>query len=228
MVIACKGLTKIYLSDGRPVKAVDNVSFEAATGDFILILGHSGSGKTTLLSMIGGLAAPDGGQVLVKDNEYWQLGDSELSSLRNRTIGFIFQFASLIPTLTVLENILLPLSFGAKSAGDRQLALELLEMVGLKDKANAFPSQLSGGQQRRVAIARAFINNPEIILADEPTGDLDEDTEREIMQIFKKYNEERQTTFLIVTHNRDLAKLLPKTRIFSMKQGILSEEGIAR
>ncbi len=224
MLIECKKLTKSYLTEGKKIKAVDDVSFAVKQGDFVVILGHSGSGKTTLLSLIGGLTAPDSGQVLIDNQENWQQSDKNLSTMRNKTIGFIFQFASLIPTLTSLENVLLPLSFGKNVSGDRKYAEELLEMVGLKDKMKAFPAQLSGGQQRRVAIARSFINRPDIILADEPTGDLDEDTERDILNIFKRYNEKNGTTFLVVTHNSDLAKINEKARVFSMRQGVLHEE----
>jgi len=145
--------------------------------------------------------------------------------MRNRTIGFIFQFASLIPTLTALENILLPLSFGGAPKGRHEDALEILESVGLKDKANSFPSQLSGGQQRRIAIARAFINKPDIILADEPTGDLDEETERDILDLFKEYNR-RGTTFVVVTHNIHLAQTQKNARVLQMRQGILTEEHV--
>jgi len=224
VLIECKSLTKTYLSDGKRVKAVDSASFIVNQRDFVVILGHSGSGKTTLLSLIGGLTAPDSGQVFVHNQENWQQTDKNLSTIRNKTIGFIFQFASLIPTLTSLENVLLPLSFGKNVAGDRKLAEELLELVGLKDKMNSFPSQLSGGQQRRVAIARSFINNPDIILADEPTGDLDEETEQDILNIFKKYNEDSGTTFIVVTHNSDIVKIHENSRVFTMRQGVLQEE----
>ncbi|PIY20547.1 MAG: ABC transporter, partial [Deltaproteobacteria bacterium CG_4_10_14_3_um_filter_60_8] len=140
--------------------AVDEVSFVVQQGEFIFIHGHSGSGKTTLLSLIGGLTSPDTGQVLIDGQDNWQQSDNALSDMRNRTIGFIFQFASLIPALTVLENILLPMSFGGLAAGARERAEQLLVQVGLKEKMHSYPGQLSGGQQRRVAIARAFINQP--------------------------------------------------------------------
>ncbi|MBU0484440.1 MAG: ABC transporter ATP-binding protein [Proteobacteria bacterium] len=204
--------------------AVDNVNLSVSRGDFVIILGHSGSGKTTLLSLIGGLTSPNSGQVTINGTENWAQTDEELSNMRNRTIGFIFQFGSLIPTLTVLENVLLPLSFSDNPSGDRELALKLLGDVGLKDKTNVFPSQLSGGQQRRVAIARAFINRPAIILADEPTGDLDEETEKEILTIFRKYNQEKNTTFMVVTHNRVLATTQINPRIFGMRSGVLTEQ----
>lgn len=223
MIIECYNLKKQYLSDGESLTAVNNVSLSVEKGEFVVILGHSGSGKTTLLSLIGGLTAPDSGGVKINGIENWSRTDNKLSEMRNRTIGFIFQFASLIPTLTALENILLPLSFGGAPKGDKQKALEILEMVGLKDKGMAFPAQLSGGQQRRVAIARAFINQPDIILADEPTGDLDEETERDILQLFKEYNL-GGTTFLVVTHNIHLAQTQKNARVFRMRQGELSED----
>lgn len=225
-LIECRDLFKVYPVDGQDLYAVNGVSFSVNEGDFVAILGHSGSGKTTLLSLIGGLARPDRGQVLVDGRDCWAQSDAELAVLRNATIGFIFQFGSLIPTLTALENILLPLSFAATRGHEQKsttLALELLEKVGLSEKGNAFPAQLSGGQQRRVAIARAFINRPRIILADEPTGDLDEETERDILRLFRHYNESERTTFLVVTHNSQLTESQKKPRTFSMKNGQLSE-----
>lgn len=226
MIIECSKLKKQYIADASLVTAVDNVSLSVAVGEFLVILGHSGSGKTTLLSLIGGLTLPDSGEVMIDGVENWHQSDEALSDMRNSKIGFIFQFASLIPTLTALENVLLPLAFGKRPRGSHQKALEILDLVGLPDKANAFPSQLSGGQQRRIAIARAFINQPDIILADEPTGDLDEETERDILKVFKEYNH-RGTTFVVVTHNIHLAQTQLKARTLEMKQGILREEGVA-
>jgi ABC-type lipoprotein export system ATPase subunit len=223
VIIECQQLNKSYLSDGRLVKAVDQVDLQVRRGEFLVILGHSGSGKTTLLSLIGGLTRPESGQVLINARNSRQLTDGELTSVRNQTIGFIFQFASLIPTLTVLENVMLPLSFGSKLESGRDRAADLIQLVGLGSREQDFPAQLSGGQQRRVAIARAFINQPEIILADEPTGDLDIDTEREILSIFRHYNE-KGTTFLVVTHNRELALSQNNARILTMHQGVLTEE----
>jgi putative ABC transport system ATP-binding protein/lipoprotein-releasing system ATP-binding protein len=225
VLIQCCNLTKEYLSDNHRVKAVDDVSLTVEQGEFAVVLGHSGSGKTTLLSLIGGLTVPDSGEVRINGIENWGQSDNALSDMRNNTIGFIFQFASLIPTLTALENILLPLSFGKQPKGNYQKAREILEHVGLKDKINSFPSQLSGGQQRRIAIARAFVNEPDIILADEPTGDLDEDTEREILQIFSEYNA-RGTTFVVVSHNVHLAETQKNARVLHMRQGVLSEDAV--
>jgi ABC-type lipoprotein export system ATPase subunit len=161
--------------------------------------------------------------VLIHGTDNKVLSDHDLSVLRNSTIGFIFQFASLIPTLTVLENMLLPLSFGGAKAGRAENALDLLRQVGLSDKVNAFPSQLSGGQQRRVAIVRAFVNSPEIILADEPTGDLDEETENDILELFRRYNE-KGTTFVVVTHNKKLGQSQKNPRLVYMRNGAISEE----
>ena len=223
MIIECHDLKKEYIADSKLVTAVNNVSLSIQHGEFVVILGHSGSGKTTLLSLIGGLTVPESGGVKINGIDNWGQSDDNLSNMRNRTIGFIFQFASLIPTLTALENILLPLSFGETPKGRHEDALEILDKVGLKDKANSFPSQLSGGQQRRIAIARAFINQPDIILADEPTGDLDEDTERDILELFKEYNE-RGTTFVVVTHNIYLARTQQNARVMQMRQGVLTEK----
>ncbi len=222
MYIECKNLLKTYRSEGAVLTAVDHVDLQVEKGDFVVILGHSGSGKTTLLSLVGGLTRPDGGTVRIEDVENWQQRDGDLAVMRNKKIGFIFQFASLIPTLTVLENILLPLSFTSTPQGDRQYALELLDKVGLAGRQDDLPGQLSGGQQRRVAIARSFINRPAVILADEPTGDLDETTEKEILAIFKKFNQQG-VTFLVVTHNKDLALSQDKPRLFTMQNGSLCE-----
>ena len=226
MIIECNDLVKIYQQDGQDLRAVDDVSLGINKGDFAAILGHSGSGKTTLLSMIGGLARPDKGSIKVNGADCWQQSEAKLATMRNQTIGFIFQFGSLIPTLTAIENILLPLSFSDSAtnpADNIPLARELLDQVGLVDKENAFPAHLSGGQQRRVAIARAFINKPSIILADEPTGDLDEETELEILEIFRHYNVEKETTFLVVTHNSNLVSTQHQPRTFLMKSGKLTE-----
>ncbi len=220
-MIEVKDLTKTYIIDGQLLKAVDNVSFRAEKGDMVSIIGHSGSGKTTLLSLIGGLTRPDSGDVVIENVSIWSMNDDSLSGFRNKKISFIYQFSSLIPTLTTIENIMLPTAFGTYGEDVANDAKELLKTVGLGEKINAYPSHLSGGQQRRVAIARAFINRPDIILADEPTGDLDEETENEVIQLFNKMNEERGITFLIVTHNKDIAAKARKQ--LKMTNGVLSE-----
>ncbi|MCL4492775.1 MAG: ABC transporter ATP-binding protein [Nitrospirae bacterium] len=205
IMIDIRNVTKTYGIGGQTVKAVDKVSFAMGTGEIVSIIGHSGSGKTTLLSLVGGLTKPDSGSVVIDGKDIWSMDDDSLSELRNRKISFIFQFSSLVPTLTALENIMLPTTFGNYGKDVEGYARELLGLVGLADKADSYPSQLSGGQQRRVAVARAFINRPEVVLADEPTGDLDEETEREVIELFKRMNRERKTAFLLVTHSSELA-----------------------
>ena len=220
-MIDVRNITKNYTIDSQTLKAVDGVSFSIKKGEVVSIIGHSGSGKTTLLSLIGGLTRPDSGEVLIGDTNIWSMGDNNLSEFRNRKMSFIYQFASLIPTLTSLENIMLPTAFGHYGVDTEEYAMELLGLVGLRDKTNSYPAHLSGGQQRRVAIARAFINRPEIVLADEPTGDLDEDSEEEIIRLFNKMNVEQQVTFIIVTHNKEIAA---KTqRQLKMSNGVVTE-----
>lgn len=219
-MIDVKDLAKNYAVDEQTLKAVDNVSFIAEKGDMISIIGHSGSGKTTLLSLIGGLTKPDAGSVTINGTDIWGLDDNSRSHFRNQHMSFIYQFSSLIPTLTALENILLPTAFGKFSGDVADYAKELIGIVGMKEKTNAYPSHLSGGQQRRIAIARAFINSPSIILADEPTGDLDEETEHEIIRLFQRMNEDRKTTFVIVTHNNEIAAQAKKR--FRMSGGVLN------
>jgi ABC-type lipoprotein export system ATPase subunit len=221
-VIEIKNLTKTYSIDRQIFKAVDNVSLSVKKGEMVSIIGHSGSGKTTLLSLVGGLTKPDAGQVLIDDINIWSMNDSALSMFRNKKISFIYQFASLIPTLSALDNIMLPTAFGEATGNIRGRAEELLSLVGLKEKSGAYPAHLSGGQQRRIAIARALINSPEIILADEPTGDLDEETEDEIIRLFQDMSEKNEITFLIVTHNKDIAARA--RRQLSMSNGVISEK----
>jgi ABC-type lipoprotein export system ATPase subunit len=201
-------VTKTFGMNGTRLHAVDGVSFAIESGEFVSIIGHSGSGKTTLLSILGGLSRPSSGKVLFDGEDVYGLDGDALSQYRCERIGFVFQFASLLPALTAMENLLLPLGFrpGRTPADEAAAkALDLLALMGLADKAEALPSHLSGGQQRRVAIARAFMNDPALILADEPTGDLDEDTEAEVMRFFRSMNERRGATFLLVTHDLDLA-----------------------
>jgi len=220
-MIEVKELVKSYKIDGQIFKAVDGVSFTISKGEMVSIVGHSGSGKTTLLSLLGGLTKPDSGSIVVDGENILSMTDNILSEFRNRKISFIYQFSSLIPTLTALENVILPTVFRSQRHNVDPHALELLSIVGLHNKINAYPSQLSGGQQRRVAIARAFVNDPELILADEPTGDLDEETEAEMIQFFSSMNREKGLTFLIVTHNTELAKKIG--RQLRMQNGALQE-----
>ena len=199
---------KRFAAGGDRPEAVEDVSFTVERGDFVSIVGHSGSGKTTLLSILGGMARPSSGRVLVDGADLYALDGDRLTAFRREQVGFVFQFASLLPVLTARENVLLPVTLRSRAGplnGAGARAVELLRLVGLGDRADAYPSQLSGGQQRRVAIARAFMNAPSLVLADEPTGDLDEETEAEVMDLFTRVNRERGTTFVMVTHNSELA-----------------------
>lgn len=219
-VISLKDLSKTYKVGTSTVRAVESCSLEIPQGQMVSIVGHSGSGKTTLLSLIGGLTKPTSGRVLLDGTNIWTLSDRGLSQLRNRKLGFSFQFASLIPTLNSVDNVRLPATFGGKAVSPHR-AMELLELVGLEDRAHSYPAMLSGGEQRRVALARTLMNEPEIILADEPTGDLDEDTEADILEIFKKINA-GGATIVIVTHSRAVASQAQRT--LRMHRGHLSEE----
>lgn len=208
--IVIENVSKTYRIDNETINAVGNVSLDIEKGEFVSIVGHSGSGKTTLLSMIGGIVKPTSGRILFEGTDVHSLLSDAISEYRCEKIGFMFQFASLLPVLTARENLMLPLVFREGAAGrtpeDNGKAAQLLTMVGLADKINAYPAHLSGGQQRRVAIARAFMNDPELILADEPTGDLDVETEAEMLEFFRKMNREKNITFVMVTHNIGIAE----------------------
>jgi ABC-type lipoprotein export system ATPase subunit len=221
MIIVTENLCKVYKVGDTEIYAVRGANLKVKKGEFVSIVGHSGCGKTTLLSLIGGLIKPTHGSVFIDGTDIWSLSEDELSLLRNKKIGFIFQFASLIPTINAIENVMLPSTFSEEREGDPlDKAKELLNLVELSHRTNSYPSQLSGGEQRRVAIARALMNSPDIILADEPTGDLDEETEKEVMKLFLKINKELGTTFLLVTHNSELAKQTNRTLV--MKHGVIA------
>ncbi len=228
-MIDIEDVWKIYDVGEEKIEALRSVSLTIEKGSFVSIVGHSGSGKTTLLSILGGLTKPTKGRVLIEGIDIWTMNDRRLSALRNEKIGFIFQFSSLIPTLRAIDNVALPVIYrnGGRRADRKEVyayAEELLTTLGLSRKLQAFPSELSGGQQRRVSIARAFINRPAIIVADEPTGDLDSQSEGEVMEFFSRINEQDNTTFLLVTHNLALARMTDK--VHSMKDGrILSNNG---
>jgi putative ABC transport system ATP-binding protein/lipoprotein-releasing system ATP-binding protein len=222
--VVIENVQKEYRVGNDTIAAVRNASVSIVRGEFVTIVGHSGSGKTTLLSLVGGMVSPTAGRVLFNGTDIYTWDSDRLSEYRCEKIGFMFQSASLLPILTAQENLLLPVAFRShRSAnGSEARAAELLSAVGLEDKINAYPAQLSGGQQRRVAIARSFMNAPELILADEPTGDLDEETENEMMQFFLRMNEQHQTTFIMVTHNTDLARQAKKR--LRMHHGVLQAE----
>jgi ABC-type lipoprotein export system ATPase subunit len=206
-MIQLKDLVKTYdLGKGSAVTAIKGVNLEICKGEFAVIVGRSGSGKTTLLNLAAGLTRPTSGRVFLDGADLWQMNDRDQSVLRGRKIGFVFQFPSLLPTLTVLENVLLPASLvpNHEPRDPREHARALLESVGLTDKLHAYPRQLSAGQQQRVVIARALINQPEIILADEPTSNLDEKTEREIIDLFHALHSRLGLTIVLVTHTSQL------------------------
>lgn len=213
---------KKYESGGIVTNAVDHVTLSVADGEFVAIVGHSGSGKTTLVSLMGGLTRPTSGTVKVGGIDIWTLDNAGLARLRSEQIGFCFQFASLLPTLNCLDNVRLPGSFAGPGGGRTEKATQLLTTLGVVDKARSYPYELSGGQQRRVAIARALINEPGIILADEPTGDLDEDTEADIMDLFCDIHQ-RGTTVVMVTHSSRLAARAG--RVLTMASGAIGESG---
>jgi ABC-type lipoprotein export system ATPase subunit len=202
-----RAVTKKYTpAKGNEIVAVRDVTLEISRGEFVIVTGRSGSGKTTLLNLAGGLTRPSEGRVLVDGTNLWQLPDKEQSFFRNQKLGFVFQFPSLVPSLTALENVMLPAVFSATGSRDntRARAAGLLGTVGLADKLNSFPRQLSAGQQQRVVIARALLNQTEILLADEPTSDLDEQTETEIMELFRSIHRDTGITVVLVTHTSQL------------------------
>ncbi len=204
MLVETKELKKVYSSNGTAVEALKDVGIGIREGDFVSVTGESGSGKTTLLSVLGGIAPPTSGEVLVDGISVYELPAERLADFRREYIGFVFQQFHLIPYLSAVENVMLPLCI--TDAEDKEgLALDALARVGLENKGQRLPSELSGGEQQRVAIARALINEPPIILADEPTGNLDTKTGEEIFNLFKELNKTGQTV-IIVTHNPNLAK----------------------
>jgi len=205
-------LTKEYRSGGETVHALKDVTVSLNSGDYLAIIGHSGAGKTTLLHTLGGLDSPTGGQVLFKGRNIYKMKDKELSVWRNKHIGFVFQFYHLIDELNVLENITLALELNRRKYSLKTIE-DLLEYLGIDDKQKAFPSQLSGGQKQRVAFARALVNDPEVILCDEPTGNLDKDSQERVVSLLDKLNKEKNKTIVLVTHNLELAKCA-KDRIF--------------
>ena len=216
-MIALKDLTKVY---GR-IRAVDDVNLEISDREFTFIAGRSGSGKTTLLSMIAGLTKPTIGSVFINKTDIWSLNDKELSALRNQRIGFMFQGGYVIPTLSVIDNIMLPTVFRKADADVYEKSRKMLEKVGLLGYADRLPSELSGGERRRISIARALVNDPKIILADEPTAELDAETEAEIMQLLSEIHRVGDVTMLMVSHNYDLANYA--ARRFRMNRGRLAE-----
>ena len=209
-------MTKIYGEAETEVRALDNVSFSVKKGEFVLVIGSSGSGKSTLLNMVGLLDRPTEGRVLVDGFDTSDLTDNEISAFRNKKLGFVFQFSNLLADLTVLENVLLPSQIQFDSTTNNR-AKEILEKVGLKDQLFKRANKISGGQAQRAAIARGLVNNPTIVLADEPTGNLDSVTAKNVVEIMKKMGKDMGQTFIVVTHER--AQFGDVDRVITIKDG---------
>jgi len=223
VVLELKNVTKTYTTGNSQFNALDGVSLKIYQGEFVSITGPSGSGKSTLMHIIGLLDNPTSGEVLLEGNDVSKLKEHQLAQIRNITLGFVFQQFNLLAKTSSLENVLLPLLYSDIPKKSRsQIGIDLLTKVGLQDKLNNTPAQLSGGQQQRVAIARALVNNPKIILADEPTGNLDSKSGEEVMKFFHQLNEQEGRTIVFVTHDMDLAKQACRTII--IKDGKISEE----
>jgi putative ABC transport system ATP-binding protein len=226
-VIETQNLKKRYRMGDVDVSALNGVDLRVETGEFMSIMGPSGSGKTTLLNLIGALDRPSEGKVRIKGTDISRLNDDELAELRNREIGFVFQFFNLVARMSALKNVEMPMAFAGVSPDERKRrATELLESVGLGDRIDHRPTELSGGEQQRVAIARALVNNPSVVLCDEPTGNVDSKTGKEVMEILRKLNRQQQQTFVIVTHDPLVAESVD--RIAHMQDGVIIREETIR
>ena len=220
-ILKVENLTKIYGKDSTKVVALDHVSFSVEKGEFVAIVGASGSGKSTLLHLIGGVDRPTSGKVFIDGKDIFNFNDDKLAIFRRRQVGLIYQFYNLIPILNVEENITLPLSLDNREI-DKEKLNEMLKLLGLQNRRLHLPNELSGGQQQRTSIGRALITNPTIILADEPTGNLDSKSSDEIVALLKKSNKELNQTIIMITHNMEIAKVAD--RIIKIEDGkIISE-----
>ena len=215
-ILKIENLKKVYGSGETEVKALDDISFQVEEGEFIAIIGPSGSGKSTLLHSIAGLEKPTSGNVYFYDKDIYKMNKKELTILRRQKIGIIYQFYNLIPTLNVEENIILPIELDRKKIETKKLD-EIIKFLGLEKRKKHLPNELSGGQQQKVAIGRALMINPTIILADEPTGNLDSKSSEEIMHVLKKANKDYKQTIIMITHNLEIAKLAD--RIIKIEDG---------
>lgn len=215
-ILSVKNLSKIYGDENNHVIALDNVSFDVEIGEFIAIIGASGSGKSTLLHQIGGVDHPSSGKVIINNTDIYTLNENNLAIFRRNEIGLIYQFYNLIPVLNVKENITLPLQLAHQKV-DQKRFNTLIEQLGLSNRLKHLPNQLSGGQQQRVSIARALINQPSLVLADEPTGNLDSKNSDEIIRLLKEANEKYHQTIIIITHDNNIAKLA--NRVITIKDG---------
>ncbi|MBQ4429742.1 MAG: ABC transporter ATP-binding protein [Clostridia bacterium] len=225
-LLKVENLTKVYGKDENTVRALDGVSFSIEKGEFVAIVGPSGSGKSTLLHVLGGVDRPTSGRVLLNGTDVYASGDDKLAIFRRREVGLIYQFYNLIPVLNVTENMCLPVLLDGRSVNEARLK-ELTETLGLSGREKHLPNQLSGGQQQRVSIGRALMNSPSIVLADEPTGNLDSKNSREIIELLKKFNREYDQTLIIITHDENIA--LQAKRIMAIEDGrIVRDEVLSR
>ncbi|OPA79079.1 peptide ABC transporter ATP-binding protein [Paenibacillus selenitireducens] len=224
-ILKIEHLSKIYGKGESAVKALDDVSFSVQKGEFVAIIGPSGSGKSTLLHMLGGVDQPTGGKVYVEDTDMYALNETQLAIFRRRQIGLIYQFFNLIPVLTVEENMTLPLLLDNQKVDQTQLD-RLVNTLNLQHRLNHLPNQLSGGQQQRVSIGRALIGNPAIMLADEPTGNLDSKNSSEIVDLLKMLNKTYQQTLIVITHDERIA--LQADRIISIEDGRIAKDEVIR
>lgn len=215
-ILKVENLNKIYGKGENQVKAIDNISFSVEKGEFVAIVGASGSGKSTLIHLIGGVDRPTSGKVYIEGNDIYALGSDELAIFRRRQVGLIYQFYNLIPILNVEENIVLPCELDGKKVEKKKLE-ELLSTLGIEERRHNLPNQLSGGQQQRVSIGRALINSPAIVLADEPTGNLDSKTSEEIVSLLRLSNKKYKQTVIMITHDEKIA--LEADRIITIADG---------
>lgn len=220
-ILRCEHLSKIYGSGDNQVKALDDVSFSVEKGEFVAIVGPSGSGKSTLLHILGGVDRPTEGKVYISDTDIHSLSEDKLAIFRRRQIGIVYQFYNLLPVLNVDENIVLPHLLDGRKLDEERLDL-VVEQMGLLDRRNNLPSQLSGGQQQRVSIGRAIFNHPAIVLADEPTGNLDRKNGEEIMNLLKKSNHEQKQTLILITHDETIA--LQADRMLYFEDGRIKKD----
>ena len=223
-VVCCKDVKKNFKLGNEKVEILKGITLDIKEGEFVAIIGESGSGKSTFLNILGGLMPCECGEITINENRIDKLNENKLALFRRHNVGFIFQAYNLMPQLSAIENVEMPLIFSGVSKNKRRKrALDMLKKVGLEDRVNHKPSELSGGQQQRVSIARALMNNPKVILADEPTGNLDSKTSVEILELLKELNEKYKTTFVVVTHSKVVYKYA--TRIIKMKDGLLVSNG---
>lgn len=224
-LLEVSNICKTYGSGETAVRALKDVSFSVPKGEYVAIVGESGSGKSTLLNMIGALDMPTSGKVVISDNNIFSMNDRKLTVFRRRNIGFIFQAFNLIPELTVEQNIIFPVLLDYQKP-DRKYLEELLEVLNLKERRNHLPSQLSGGQQQRVAIGRALLTRPALILADEPTGNLDTKNSSEVIALLKEASKKYEQTIIMITHNRSIAQTAD--RVLNVSDGVLTDLGRCR